>query len=241
MESKPKSVELAEFREELLPSGRKLLHCIFKEKFGSFRYVWTPPWRGAFGVESLFFKALEIEEWNDYEGVWSKELRQAAEEIPLLEEIKLPVKIRVGEIIELRETLAEGQEEDYYKVAIEVLNDEVKAWKHVEGKKSFICIGKVKISWDSLQSFLFKGGKIEGVSKGVETVTEWQGDKWDEEKTIVHGDWKDIGVRFYVWLESGADKAEYQVTAKEIASGIRSFIRKRLSDYQALKRGFEEL
>lgn len=241
MESKPKSIELAEFREELLPSGRKLLHCIFKEKFGTFRYIWTPPWKGEYGVERLFFKALEIEEWNDYEGVWSKELRQAAQEIPSLEEIKLPVKIQVGGMVELAE------DEDLpgiYSVAVDILRDEKPVWKEEKGKGLLICIGEVKISWDSLRSFLFqvaKGGKIWNVPESVETVSEWYGDEWNGERTRVYGDSEDVGIRFYVWLEAGLEKNEYQVIAKEIASDIRSFIRKRLSDYRALKRGFEEL
>lgn len=230
MTSKPKSIQLVEFEEESLASGRKLLHCIFKEKFGTLRYVWTPPWKGKVGVERLFFKALEVEEWNDYEGVWSKELRQAAQEIPSLEEIKLPVKIQLGGM----EEWAEDEDlPQMYNVAIDILRDEKLVWKEGEGKEVFICIGEVKIDWDSFRSFLFqvaKGRNIWNVPERVETVSEWYGGQSD-----------DIGVRFYVWLEAGLEKNEYQVIAKEIAFHIRSFIRNRLSDYRTLKRGFEEL
>lgn len=237
MESKPRSMELIEFRDELLPSGRKLLHCLFKEKFGTSRYAWIPPWKGDFGVERLFFKALEIEEWNDYEGAWSKELRKASKEIPSLEEIRLPVKIRLGEMADAV-MYADGVQQRVYRTAIEVLSDEARVWKEEKGDESLICISDIKILWESLKSFLLKQAmkaRIKGVSKGVESVTDWI------ENRPGYGDWEDVGIRFSVWLEAGLEKAEYRVIGKEIASDIRSFIRKRLSDYKALKNGFEEL
>ncbi len=234
MEPKPKSIMLAKFDEELLPSGRKLLHCVFKEKFGTFRYIWTPPWKGNFGVERLFFKALEIEEWNDYDGAWSTELRKAASEIPLLEEIKLPIKIQLVEIADIAE------DEDLpraYRVAIDVLSEEAKAYKVVEGGKQFLCVGEVKFSWDSLKSFLFKVNNIWSVSTNVEDATECI--LWDGNGACLQ--WETVGVRLYIWLEAGLKKNEYLSIAREIAFNIRSFIRKGLSDYRALKRGFEEL
>jgi len=236
MESKPKSIEFAEFKEELLPSGRKLLHLVFKEKFGSFRYVWIPPWKGETGVEKVFFKALEIEEWNDYEGAWSKELKKAAGEIPSLEDIKLPVKIRVGGVTYCSEVWCdELGEEEFYSVSVQVLSDEVGAWKYADNKKKFICIGDIKISWDSIKNILIKQDNIRDVSEGIETVSEWfdVGDDRCEKG-------EDIGVSFSVLLEAGLEKAKYQVIGREIAFNIRSFIRKCLSDYHALKKGFEE-
>lgn len=230
---KPININSIAFEEELLPSGRKLLHLIFKQKFGASHYKWTPPWKGDFGVERLLFKALEIEEWNDYEGVWSEELRQASKEVPSLDEIRLPVKVAVGEMTGPMK-IREGVEEDTYKVAIELLTDEKRAWGEVSGGKSLICIGEVKISWDSLGAFLLEMPMIRGASKRIEDVTEWRGDEWDGERTY-------IGVRFWVWLKVGAEKAEYQVVGKELAANIRSFLRKCLSDHQALKRGFEEM
>jgi hypothetical protein len=220
METKHKSIELVGFREELLPSGRKLLHCDFKDKFGAAHYRWVPPWKGESGVERLFFKALEIEEWNDYDGVWSKELRKAADEIPTLEEIKLPVTIRVGAIKQLAAPLAENHEEEAYRVGIDLLSDEVEVWEQVEDWKSFICIGEVRISWDSLKNSLLKGAPIEGVAKHIQREA--------------------TGVRFWVILAADRDKAEYQFAGRRIASHIRSFIRKCISDYHAFKRGFEE-
>ncbi len=235
---KPITIDSIAFEEELLPSGRKLLHLIFKQKFGASHYKWTPPWKGDFGVEKLFFKALEIEEWNDYDGVWSKELRKSSKEIPSLDEIRLPVKIRLGE---LTGPMKNQLDEDTYRLAVELLSDEKQAYIAESGGESFICIGEVKIPWESFSAFLLKIPVVRGASKGIETVTEWVGDEWDGEGTVVHGDWEDKGVRFWIWLKIGIEKAEYQVIGKELAANIRSFIRKRLSDYQALKRGFEEL
>lgn len=233
---KPITIDSIAFEEEPLPSGRKLLHLIFKRKFGTSHYKWTPPWRGDYGVERLFFKALEIEEWNDYEGVWSKELRQVSKEIPSLDEIRLPVKVGVGEMTGPIEDKSEDELIDStYRVAIELLTDEKRAWKDVSGGKPLMCIGEVKIPWDSLSAFLLKIPIIRGVSKEIETFGDWV------PTSPGHGDWEDMGIRFYVWLKAGAEKAEYQVIGKELASNIRSFIRKRLSDHQALKRGFEEV
>jgi len=228
---KPITTVSIAFEEELLPSGRKLLHLIFKQKFGSYHYKWTPPWKGNYGVETLFFKALEIEEWNDYEGVWSKELKQASKEVPLLDEIRLPVKIGVGD---MTGPIHGEFDDNTYKVAIQLLTDEKRAWKETSGGKLLVCIGEVRIPWDSLKAFLLNIPMIRGVSKGIEDIFDWIGDDY-------HGDWENIGVRLHVWLEAGAGKNEYQVMGKELAAKIRAFFRKCLSDHQALKRGFEEL
>ena len=231
--AKPITVDLIAFEEELLPSGRKLLHTIFKQKFGTSHYKWTPPWKGGCGVEKLFFKALEIEEWNDYEGVWSKELRQASKEIPSLDEIRLPVKIRVGELAGPMKIRQEADDEGY-RIAIEIITDEKRAWKDMFGGKPLLCIDEVKIPLESFSTVLFKMPMIRGMSSNIEDVTDWV------ETRPGHGDWEEIGVCFHVWLKAGAEKTEYQVIGKELAANIRSFIRKRLSDHQALKRGFEE-
>jgi len=234
---KPITIGSIAFEEESLPSGRKLLHLIFKQKFGTSHYKWTPPWKGNFGVEKLFFKALEIEEWNDYDGVWSKELRESSKEIPSLDEIRLPVKIRLGE---LTGPMKNQLDEDTYRLAIELISDERQPYKSVSGGKSSIGIGDVIIPWDSLKAFLLKIPTIRGVSKEVETATDWLVEDWNG-AGFVDRELHDIGVRFYIWIKAGVEKSEYQVIGKELAANIRSFIRKHLSDYQALKRGFDEI
>lgn len=218
---KPITIGLLEFQEELLPSGRKLLHFIFKRKFGTDHYKWTPPWKGDYGVERLFFKSLEIEEWNDYDGVWSKELKQVAKDIPSLDEIRLPVKVRVGEMGE--EYNAEGKME--YRIAIEVLRNEVE----VHERDDFLCIGNVKIAWDSLETFLLKK-PIAAISRGFEGIITGEYPYQEE-----------IGARFYIFLNKSLNKIEYQNISREVASNIRFFIRKYISDYKAIERGFEEI
>jgi hypothetical protein len=154
METKGRSIELIGFREELIASGRKLLYCDFKDKFGTYRYAWMPSWKGEGGVERLFFKALEIEEWNDYEGVWDKELKKAATEIPLLEDTRLPIELRIGSIALSSLKPSEGDEEETYRVTVEILSDEEQAREVYEYKEYFICIGAIRISWDFLKAFL---------------------------------------------------------------------------------------
>lgn len=233
---KPINIKLISFKEEALPTGRKLLHTIFEQRYGTshYSYKWTPPWKGDFGVEKLFFKALEIEEFNDYEGVWSKELKQASKEIPSLNEIRLPVKIGIGSMTGPMR-ISDEADEDAYKVAIELLTDEKPAWQDMTGGKPLICIGEIKIPWDSLSAFLLKIPVVRGITRAVETISDWV------ETSPGHGDWENVGVRFYVWVEAEMEKTKYQIIGKELAADIRSFIRKCLSAHQALKRGFEEV
>lgn len=229
---KPITIELIDFKEELLPSGRKLLHTIFKHKHGTSHYKWTPPWKGDSGVEKLFFKALEIEEHNDAEGAWSKELKQASKEIPILNEFRLPVKITIGEMTEVKNIETRGKQyKNLYMIAIEILKDEengTQVQRVVKVDKIFIQIGDIKIAWDSLKSFLLKK-QIELISTEPEEIGDY-----------FYSDWIPSGIRFNVWLPMGLGKIQYQSISQEIASSIRSFIRKYLSDYKSLKKGFEE-
>jgi len=231
---KPITIDLIDFKEELLPSGRKLLHTIFKQKYGDSHYKWTPPWKGDFGVEKLFFKALEIEEWNDYDGVWSKELRESSKEIPSLDEIRLPVRILIGEMTEVVDE-AKGKQ---YRVGVEISTNWTEAITvstSEEGEKEFLQIDDIKIAWDSLKRLMLKK-QIVGISKSIEYFM--RGSEFDP-KEGEHP--KEMGVRFYIWLPTDLSKIQYQNISGEIASSIRSFIRKYLSDYKALKKGFEEV
>jgi hypothetical protein len=229
---KPTTLDSIAFEEESLPSGRKLLHLILKHKFGNSHYKWTPPWKGECGVEKLFFKALEIEEYNDPEGAWSKELKQASHEIPSLDEIRLPFKIIMGEIAEEREMQSgEKQYKNLYRIAVRILMDEeekIEIRTVEEVHKIFIKIGEIKIAWESLKSFLLKK-QIELISTEPKTIGEYY-----------YNDLIAEGIQFNIWLPMGLSKIQYQSVSREIASGIRAFTRKYFSDYKALKRGFEE-
>lgn len=234
MEIKPKSIRLVDFKEELLPSGRKLIHCIFEDKYGGslFHYRWTAPWRdkgGEHGVERLLFKCIEIEEWNDFDGVWSEELRKVAKEVPSLEDMELPVKIEISGITEDFTADGEGIHE-YWRIGINILNDKTLVRKYREYGKDYIRIGDVSMSWDSLQYELYTVKEIESFSEGIQEM--WEGDS--------PNDAVEVGVCFSIWVKKAAERTQYQTITKEIASCIRHFIRDRLSVYRAIKKGFEE-
>lgn len=236
MEVKPKSAKLVNFEEELLPSGRKLLHCIFENKYGSgFQCKWTAPWRdkgGEYGVERLFLKCLEVEEWNDFDGVWSEELRKVSKEVPCLEEMVLPVKIEVGGVTEVVTVVEEGKWESLI-IEVNILSDEENVMTYRGGGEDYIRVGAVKMAWESLKCELHGVKGVDSVSEGIEKVTLVVPDGG--------GGYMDVeGVRFGVWVDRRVDRNEYQVISREIASCIRRFIRVRLSEYKAIKRGFEE-
>jgi hypothetical protein len=232
MEPKPKSIKLVGFKEELLPSGRKLIHCILEDKYGDsrFRYRWTAPWRdkeGEHGVERLFLKCLEIEEWNDYEGVWSEELRKVSKEVPSLEEAKLPVKISFGGITDDVKVNEVGEAVEYWVLQVSILQDELPVMLHKQAGKDYILIGEVSMSWDSLQKELFN-------TEGVKFLSAQDCKLLGPELSPI------IGVDFRIGVEKLADKTQYQIISRRIASCIRHFIRSRLSEYKAIKKGFAE-
>jgi hypothetical protein len=230
MEAKPKSVKLVNFEEELLPTGRKLLHCIFQNRYGSgFQYKWTAPWRdkeGEHGVERLFFKCLATEEWNDYDGVWSEELRKVAKEVPSLEEMVLPVKIEISGV-------TEDVRMGYLRVHVDILSDEENVMRDIEDGEEYIMVGPVRMAWKSLSFDLLSLERVASVSDGVQKVILGLPKE--------NGGYVEVeGVRFWVSVEKRANKNEYQVISRGIASCIRHFIRGRLSEYKAIKKGFEE-
>jgi len=235
MEQKPKSIKLVDFKEELLPSGRKLLHCIFENKYGSrFYYSWTGPWKdkeGAYGVEKLFLRSLEIEEWNDYEGVWSEELRKVSKEVPSFEAVQPAAEIIMGDITEDTKEDRLGKPREYWRVQVSILGDELHVRHRSEGDKEYVVVGEVNMAWDSLQKELSIVKEVKFTSKRTTGHLSWS----DE-----YGQLVPIGVDFWVWVEKAPDKTEYRVISRKIASCIRQFIRSRLSEYDALKKGFEE-
>lgn len=235
MEAKPKSVKLVNFEEELLPSGRKLLHCIFQNRYGSgFQYKWTAPWRdkdGEYGVERLFFKCLAIEEWNDYESVWSEELKKVAKRVPSLEEIKLPVRIGLGDVTEELKEEPQGNSQDYWVICVTITGDELPVAYSKQGDKQYIQVGSVNMAWKQLKEELLLTEQVPFISRAMEMVLDYDYD--------MHRD-EEIGIKFWVWVKKAMDKTEYEVSVRQIVSCIRHFIRTRLSEYKAIRRGFEE-
>lgn len=235
MEVKPKSVKLVGFEEERLTSGRKLLHCIFQNRYGSsFHYKWTAPWRdkeGEHGVERLFFKALAVEEWNDYDSVWSEELRRTAKRVPSLEEMKLPVKIGLSDIREELEEEPQGNSQEYWVLCVTITGDELPVVDSKRGDKQYMRVGSVDMAWEQLREELFLTEQVPLLSREMESIREY-----DYDMQL----YKQIGIRFWVWVKKAIDKTEYEVSVRQIVSCIRRLIRTRLSEYRAIKRGFEE-
>jgi hypothetical protein len=236
MEAKPKSVKLVNLEEELLPSGRKLLHCIFQNRYGSgFEYKWTAPWRdkeGEHGVERLFFECLATEEWNDYDGVWSEELRKVAKEVPSLEEMALPVKIEIGGVTEIVTVGEEGKWESL-GIRVNILSDEESVMRDIEHGEDYIMVGPIRMAWESLKYDLLSLERVSSVSEGTQKVILGVPDG--------SGGYVDVeGVSFGVLVDRTVNKNEYQVISRGIASCIRHFIRSRLSEYKAIRKGFEE-
>lgn len=152
MEARWKTIKLVEIKDELLPSGRKLLHCVFKDNYGN-TYKWTPPWRniekGKYGVEQLFFQALEIEEWNDYDGAWDQELKKVAKKIPDLDERNISVRIVVGEYKEI-----EYLGKVLYEIRIDISSKEETVGHEKKRTEDYIRIGKSLLPWKSLKESL---------------------------------------------------------------------------------------
>jgi hypothetical protein len=235
MEGKPKSVKLVNFEEEILPSGRKFLHCIFQNRYGStFQYKWTAPWRdkeGEYGVERLFFKSLAIEEWNDYDSVWSEEFTKVAKRVPSLEEIKLPVKIGLEDIREALEEESEGSSQKYWVICVTITGDELPVVCSKRGDKQYILVGSVNMAWEHLKEELFHTKHVPFLSQEMESILTFDDYMQRYEET---------GTKFWVWVKKVIDKTEYEVSVRQIVSCIRRFIRTRISEYKAIKRGFEE-
>ena len=246
MEAKPKAVKLVRFEEEPLSSGRKLLHCIFENRYGSsFQYKWTAPWRdkgSEHGAERLLLKCIEVEEWNDFDGVWSEELRKVAKEVPSLEEMVLPVKIKIGGVTEDFQIDKEGIHE-YLKIYVDILTDKDNVTRDRDYGEEYIRVGSVRMAWESLTWEIFSLEGVVALSQGTENVIVPVSEDDIDYMEVVPGTVvlpSVEGVRFWVSVEKTADKGEYTIISRRIASCIRRFIRIRLSEYRQIRKGFEE-
>ncbi len=238
MDRKPKAIKLVNLEEELLHSGRKLLHCIFEDRYGNLRfsYRWTAPYRGKegdYGIEHLFFSSLQVEEWNDPSGVWTQELKKVSEEVPSLGELKLPVEIGISEAIEDIKVDNKGVSREYWKICIEISNDEQDVYLYQKDGNQFLSIGQIRMSWEALKREIFQTGHAKYISKEMSPVYAEDSRGYILEDPV-------LGIQFWIWLEKAADRVQYETTTRDIAFRIRSFIRSRLSEYKSLKKGFQE-
>jgi hypothetical protein len=222
----PKAITLMNFQEELLPSGRKLLHGIFKSQWADELYRWTPPWRdkpGQYGVERLFFKALEVEEWNDPDGVWNEELKKAAEDIPPLKDMKVPVRVECSRLTALK------SEHWGYKIDVSILGDDEK----VSGglPPGSFQIGRCSFNHERFKDdFLAHFSGKWGLSIGKTFERLWEGPDYAPEE---------VGIAFSIWIPNNLDRVDYRSLGRELAYFVRSYIRRTLSDYRTIKSAFE--
>lgn len=237
MDGKPRAIRLIKLEEEPLQSGRKLLHCIFEDRYGGQprSYRWMAPWRSGSsdcGILQLFFKGLEVEEYNDPEGIWDRELKKAAEEIPQLGDMKLPVKVEIGGAAEDKWEDDTGTPVECWSIRIEILRDEQDVTLHEEQPGGpYLAIGEVSMSWKALQHEIYQTKAVMLVSDEMSSL-----DVHDNAGYIIDTE----GIYFWLLLRKATDRVQYQAAARDVSFRIRSFIRGRLSEYRSLKRGFQE-
>jgi hypothetical protein len=236
MDGKPKAIKLVRLEEEQLPSGRKLLHCFFEDRYGNLphSYRWTAPYRGRdgdYGIEHLFFKSVQVEEYNDPSGVWTQELKKVAEEMPSLGEMKLPVEIEIGGAIEDMEDDNTGISEEFWKIRVEISRGEQDVSLYEEQGKQYLTIGQVNMAWKLLKHEISQTKEVKFISEEM-----------SPSNIVDNGGYivDTVGIYFWLWLKKTADRVQYQVATRDISFRIRSFIRSRLSEYKSLKKGFQE-
>ena len=221
MERKARTMKLAEnpFEEELLPQ-QTLLHVYFEDRWKNF-FKWTPKW---LEVEKIFFKAIEVEEENNPEGPWSGELKKASERIPSLREFKLPVGIEYSGLHEIDE---EGWR---YKIEVSILPGGESVGISDHGKGFYI--GDCHFKMSSFIKALLE--KIQTCKIVISKICTDLG--WTPEGSV-----PGEGICFYIWLEEGLERTDYQIASREITGVIRSYIRGVILDSRSIKRGFEDI
>jgi len=226
MEHKARTIKLWKdpFEEELLPH-QTLLYIYFIDR-GKNLYRWTPRIRGG-EVERIFFKMIEVEEKNSPEGVWSDELNKAAEQIPKLKEFKLPVRIKCSR---LEET---DKEKWRYRVEISILSDEASVRLGATHDGNEFWIDECHLLMTSVQKALFKKARQLSrklaISQHCNSILSFP--------DYTPGE----GISFYVWLEKGLERTEYQILSRELAGAIRNYIRNVILDFKGIQKGFEEI
>jgi len=224
MEQKARTIRLKEdsFKKEPLIQ-QTLLYIYFEDRWRNF-FKWTPKW---LDVEKIMWKALEVEEKNNPNGLWSKEWEKVSERIPYLKEFKLPVRVTCGDMGEVDE------EEWRYRVEVCILPKES---TYVGGSRR----GSKKFS---INNYTFKMGSLVNALKSVPVKyglafgTECFGINQNVEPTDY---FPGGGVYFYVWLPYKISRADYRILAREMAGAIRSYIRSVILDLRNIEEGFEE-
>lgn len=231
MERRPRVIKLKEnpFEEQELHT-RTLLHMHFVDNYENY-FRWTPKW---LEVLDLFWRAFEVEEKNDPEGVWSGELKKTAEKIPKIKEFKLPVQIKYGGLEEA------DKPEWRYKVDISIrpLSDEqwveVEATEYGEGFRIGNCFFKMQSLGKVLKKVQTKYSR--GWSKLCTTIYD--------EVTIPEIDYErstPSGISFSVWLPEGLERTNYQILCRQIGGAIRYYIRGVILDSKSIQEGLEEM
>lgn len=240
MEVKPKAIKLTKLDVEQTPSGRKILHCIFKNRYGEqdYYYRWTPPWRSSesnIGVEELFLKALHTERWNDPDGAWSQELDAASKEYEALENVRPVIKVRIGQI---REVYDDSQELPKKPVGWDIVltmdsltidSDEEYDIEIARNQRGlYLKIGAVSIAWLGLRNEI---AKVKGVSRISDPQVH----------SIYGPDGEYLGSAAHFWVRVGVlEKREYERLTKEIKYRINNYLCQRFSTYRMLEKGLED-
>ncbi|MBI4301359.1 MAG: hypothetical protein HY664_01990 [Chloroflexi bacterium] len=143
-------------------------------------------------------------------------MRKAAQKLPSLKAFKLPVKISCAGVAD--EVDAEsGEDVGIYWVTIRILGDEEPVRL---GKQGSFKIGGCTF-WTSAISRLLGGRNVTDPIYGY----------YDYPKAN--------SISFDVLLHKEAERTEYAIVIRNILDVVRSYIRKVLSDFDAIKEGFE--
>lgn len=213
-----KSVKFDCFEESPLPSGKHLLHCVFKDSWGN-TYKWAPRWKD---VEEIFFKSVEIEERNEPEGVWDEELKRVAQKIPSLRAFKLPVKVGCLQVRDLGEN---------YCVTVEIVGEEkTVSMNYRDPHCDSFRVGASEIKFlpllERIQQIDTSSERRYGIGvdpKSLGTVLAGKG-----------------GICFDIWLPKGMERIRYEAVTREIGAVIRSYLREVLACSEAIEEGFQD-